>query len=116
MSGGAPASHLDGDEHKGDDELGGRADELGRGHRPLPLLKDAVDAVGFGQHGGIGDGHAEAQHKAAERTHHHAWLGDHQERYKVDQEDTCQPVVEFILSFIKATPEVSLTNLSAAHS
>lgn len=86
-----PSSHLDGDEHKGDDELGGGADELGRGHRPLPLLKDAVDAVGFGQHGGVSDGHAEAQQEAPECTHHHAWLGDHQECDQVDQEDTCGP-------------------------
>lgn len=83
-------SHLDGDEDEGDDELGGGADEFGRGHRPLALLEDAVDAVGFGQHGGVGDGHAEAQQEAPECTSHRTWLRDHQEGDQVDQEDTCR--------------------------
>lgn len=81
-------AHLDGDEDEGDDELGGGADEFGGGHRPLALLEDAVDTVGFGQHGRVGDGHAEAQQEAPERTDDHAWLGNHQEGDQVYQEDT----------------------------
>ncbi|XP_034733779.1 metabotropic glutamate receptor 6-like [Etheostoma cragini] len=73
------ASHLDGDEDEGDDELRRGADELGRRHRPLALLEDAVDAVGLGQHGGVGDGHAEAEQQAAERARHRTGLRDHQE-------------------------------------
>ena len=53
-------SHLDRNEDEGDNELGGGADEFWRSHRPLALFKDAVDAVGFGQHGGVGDGHTKA--------------------------------------------------------
>lgn len=82
-------THLDTDEDEGDDQLGCGADEFGRGHRPLALFKDAVDAVGFGQHGRVGDGHAEAQQEAPECTNYHTWLRNHQEGDQVDQEDTC---------------------------
>lgn len=85
-----PFSHLDRDEDKGDDELGRRADEFGWGHRPLPLLKDAVDAVGFGQHGRVGDGHAKTQQEATECTNHHSWLRNHEEGDQVDQKDSCK--------------------------
>lgn len=81
-------AHLDRDEDEGDNKLGGGTDEFGRGHGPLALFKDAVDAVCFGQHGGVGNGHAEAQQKAPKRTGHNAWLCDHQEGDQVDQEDT----------------------------
>lgn len=58
-------SHLEGDEDEGDDELRCRADELRRRHRLLALFENAVDAVGFGQHGRVGDAHPEAEQQPA---------------------------------------------------
>ncbi len=81
--------YLDGDEDESNDELGGWADEFWWSHRPLALFKDAVDAVGFGQHGRVSDGHAKAQQEAPECTNYHTWLRNHQEGDQVDQEDTC---------------------------
>lgn len=52
-------THLDRNENEGDEKLGGGTNEFGRGHRPLALFKNAVDAVGFGEHGRVSDGHAE---------------------------------------------------------
>lgn len=55
----ADAHELQRDEAEGDDQLGSRADEPRGTHRLLALLKDAVDAVGFGEQRGVADAHAE---------------------------------------------------------
>lgn len=83
-------THLDRDEGEGDEKLGGWANEFGWSHWLLALFEDAVDAIGFGQHGRVGDSHAKAQKQATECTNHHTWLRNHQKGDQVDQEDTCR--------------------------
>lgn len=82
--------YLHRDQNEGDDELRGRTDELWRRHRFLALFKDAVDPVGFGQHGGIADAHSEPQKQPAEGANRHAGLGDHEEGDQVNEEDARQ--------------------------
>lgn len=86
----ADAHELQRDEAEGDDQLGSRADEPGGTHRLLALLKDAVDAVGLGEQGGIADAHAEPEEDASQGTRAQVGLGDHEEGGGVAEEDARQ--------------------------
>lgn len=67
-------------------------------YRLLPLFKDAVYPVGLGEQRGIAETHPQAQENPPERTHSHIRCGDHQERYGVTQEDSCQQHVAHLPS------------------
>ena len=84
---GTPRTHLHGGEAEGDDELRSGADE-GRGRdRALPLLKDAVDAVGLGEQGRVAEGGSQAEEEPAGSADSRPGLGHHEEGDRVDEED-----------------------------
>lgn len=84
------AEQLHRDQAEGNDQLRGGAYEPRGGHRLLPLLEDAVDAVGLGQQGGVAEAHAQTQEHAAEGAHPQTRRGDHEEGDGVTQEDARQ--------------------------
>lgn len=60
------AEQLHRDQAEGNDQLRCGAYEARGGHRLLPLLEDAMDAVGLGQQGRVAEAHAQPQEHAAE--------------------------------------------------
>ena len=83
----SPRTHLQGSEAEGDDELRSGADEGRRRDGALPLLKDAVDAVGLGEQGRVAEGGAEAEEESAGGADRRSGLGHHEEGDGVDEED-----------------------------
>jgi len=73
-----------------DGQLGGRGNQLGRAHGHGALLEDAVDAVGFGEQGGVTDAHAQTQEDPPHGADPHIGGGDHEEGGGVTEEDAGQ--------------------------
>ena len=80
-------THLHGSEAEGDDELRSGADERRRRDGALPLLKDAVDAVGLGEQGRVAEGGAKAEEESAGGADGRSGLSHHEEGDGIDEED-----------------------------
>lgn len=92
------AEKLHGDQTEGNDQLRGGAYEPRGGHRLLPLLEDAMDAVGLGEQGRVAEAHSQTQEHPTKRADAQTGCGDHEEGDGVTQKNARQQHVAHLPS------------------